>query len=154
MPSAALAVLGGQMSLCAVAVRLIDGDVGGAHAPSASLLQPLTILPGVRAIGLRALLVSLQRRGLRRLGQMHHRTDRPQLLHHEPPPRRRLKRDRQLPPSESRNEPPHPGAIRPADPRTADLARVQIDPVCSGLRPMLVYTPSRSTAPQAPFITR
>jgi hypothetical protein len=52
---------------------------------------------------------------------------------------RRLQRDLQLLASEPRKKPPHPGAVRRAYPRATDLAAVQIDPLRSDLRPMLVY---------------
>jgi hypothetical protein len=62
----------------------------------------------VRAVALRALLVAAKRRGLRRLGEMHDRADRPQLLNQKPPPRRRLQRDLQPLAGEPRQEPASP----------------------------------------------
>jgi hypothetical protein len=53
-------------------------------------------MPGVRPVGLGALLQAAQPTGLRRLGQTHPRADPPQLLDHEPPTRRRLQRDLEL----------------------------------------------------------
>ncbi len=90
----------------------------------------------IRAIGLRALLVPAQRRGLRRLGEMHHRPDRTQLLHEEPPAGRRLERDLELLAGEPRQEPAYSGAVGRAHPPTADLAAVQIDPLRSDLCPL------------------
>jgi hypothetical protein len=101
--------------------------------------QQLTMMASISAVGLRALLVATQSRGLRRLSQMRHRTNRPQLLDKEPPPRRRLQRDLQLLASKPRQEPPYPGTVRRADPRATDLTAIQIDPLRSDLRPMLVY---------------
>jgi hypothetical protein len=84
--------------------------------------QQLTVMSGVRAVALRALRVPAQGCGLRRLGEVHDRADRPQLLDHEPPPGRRLERDLQLLASEPRQEPAHPGAVSWAHPPAADLA--------------------------------
>ena len=87
--------------------------------------QQLAVMASVRAVGFRALLVPAPRRGLRRLGEMHHSADRPKLLDEEPPAGRRLERDLQLLASEPLKEPAHPGTIRRPNPRTADLAADQ-----------------------------
>jgi hypothetical protein len=96
------------------------------------------MMAGVRAVGLRAFLVAPPRRGLSRLGQMHHRADRPQLLDHKPPAGRRLQRNLQLLASEPLKEPAHPNTVRRPDPRPTDLAADQIDPLHGDLRPVLV----------------
>jgi hypothetical protein len=62
---------------------------------------------GIGAVGLRVLLVAAQRTGLRRLREMHPRPHPPQLLDHEPPPGRRLKRHLELLAAEPRQEPTH-----------------------------------------------
>jgi len=59
-------------------------------------LWQLTQMPGVRAVALRVLLGTAQRARLRRLGEMHPRAHRAQLLDHEPLLGRRLKRCFQL----------------------------------------------------------
>jgi hypothetical protein len=100
--------------------------------------QQLAMMASVRAVGLRALPVPAQRRGLRRLREMHHRADRAQLLDQEPPPGRRLECDLQLLASEPPEEPTHPGAVRRTHPRPADLTAHKIDPLRGHLRPMLV----------------
>jgi hypothetical protein len=74
--------------------------------------QHLPQMPGVRTIGLGALLVAAQRAGLRRLGQMHPAAHRADLLHHEPPARRRLQRDLKLRAIKAAKEPPHRLAMR------------------------------------------
>ncbi len=102
--------------------------------------QQLAMMTSVRTVGLRTLLVPAQRRGLRRLGEMHHGADRAQLLDHKAPPGRRLERDLQLLASEPPKEPTHPGPIRRTHPRTADLTAHKIDPLSGHLRPMLVKT--------------
>ena len=55
--------------------------------------QQLPQMPGISPVGLRALLLALQRGRLRRLGQVHLGADPLQFLDHEPPARRRLQRD-------------------------------------------------------------
>ncbi len=97
-------------------------------------------MAGVRAVGLRAPLVPAPRRGFRRLGQMHHRADRAQLLDEKPPAGGRLERDLQLLAREPLKEPAHPDPVRRSDPRATDLAAAQIDPLSGDLRPMLVNT--------------
>ena len=69
-------------------------------------------MAGVRAVGLRAPLVAAPRSGLRRLGEMHHRADRAQLLDEKPPAGGRLERDLQLLASEPLKEPAHPDTVR------------------------------------------
>src|SRR6516165_3459958 len=97
-------------------------------------------MAGVRAVGLRPLLVPAQRGRLRRLGQMHHRADRAQLLDEKPPAGSRLERDLQLLSSEPLKEPAHPDPVRRSDAGATDLAAGQIDPLSGDLRPMLVNT--------------
>ena len=97
-------------------------------------------MAGVRAIGLRPPLVPAPRSRFRRLGQMHHRADRAQLLDEKPPASGRLERDLQLLASEPLQEPAHPDPVRRSDPRATDLAAGQIDPLSGDLRPMLVNT--------------
>jgi hypothetical protein len=96
-------------------------------------------MTSVRAVGLGAVLAAAQRRRLSRLGQMHPRPRRPQLLDQKPPAGRRLGRDLQLLAGESRQEPPHASPIGRAHPRAADLTALKLDPVRGDLRPMLVY---------------
>jgi hypothetical protein len=52
--------------------------------------QQLPNVPGVRTIALRALLIPATGGGLRRLGQVHNRADRRQLIGDEPPAGRRF----------------------------------------------------------------
>src|ERR1700689_4621573 len=98
------------------------------------------MMASVRAVGLRTLLVAAPRRGLRRLGQMHPRADRAQLLDDKAPPGRRLDRDLKLLATEPLKEPAHPDALGRAPPRTADLTANKIDPLSGHLCPMLVQT--------------
>jgi hypothetical protein len=79
--------------------------------------QQLAQVPGVGAIALGALLGPPTRRGLGRLGQMHPRPDRLQLLDHEPPAGRRLQRDLELLAAEAAGEPPHAIAVGRRDTR-------------------------------------
>ena len=81
--------------------------------------QQLAQMPGVRAVALGALFVPAPRGGLRRLGQMHPRADRAQLLDHEPPARRRLQRDLELTATKARKEATHALTVRRSDPGAA-----------------------------------
>jgi hypothetical protein len=78
--------------------------------------QQLTQVARIGAIAFGALLGPATRGGLGRLGQMHPRTDRRELLDHEPPTRRRLQRHLELQIAEALGEPPHPGAMRGSHP--------------------------------------
>jgi hypothetical protein len=100
--------------------------------------QQLAQMPRVRAITLGALLVAAARAGLRRLGQMRPAADRADLLDHEPPTRRRLQRDVQVRATEPLQEPPHALAMRRRDPRPADLAGLDLEPVRGHLPSMLI----------------
>jgi hypothetical protein len=77
----------------------------------------LAQIPRVTAIVLRTLLVPPPRRGLRRLGQVHHGTHPAQLLDHEPPARRRFQRDLEPVAAEALKELAHTRAIRRRHPR-------------------------------------
>ena len=100
--------------------------------------QQLPQMSGVRPVALRALLVPAQRRGLRRLREVHPRADAVELLDHEPPARRRFQRHLELLPAEAAKEPAHAGAVRRRHPRPRDLAGRRIDPLRGDLRSMLV----------------
>ena len=101
--------------------------------------QQLAQMPRVGAVALGTLLVAAQRRRLSRLGEMHSRPRRPQLLDQESPAGRRLGRDLQLLAGELRQKPPDAGPIGRSHPRTADLTSLKLDPLRSDLRSMLVY---------------
>ena len=67
---------------------------GGIHdSGSRPINKQLAQMPGVGPVGLRALLLALQRGRLGRLGQVHLGADTLELLDDEPPARRRLQRD-------------------------------------------------------------
>jgi len=100
--------------------------------------QQLPQMPRVRPVVLRALLVPTQRARLRRLREMHPGANPPQLLDHEPPARRRLQRHLELPATEPCQELPHARTVRRHDPTTRYLTRLDIDPLGSDLRPMLI----------------
>jgi hypothetical protein len=114
--------------------------------------QQLAQMPGVRAIGLGALLGAAPRRGLGRLGQMRPAADRPDLLDHEAPTRRRLQRDVQIRAPEPVQESSHRLAMRRRDPRPAHLAGRGIDPLGGDLPSMLVksHYDRHTGPPQAP----
>jgi hypothetical protein len=95
-------------------------------------------MPSISPVSLRALLVALQRLGLRRLGQMHLAADTLQLLDHEPPARRRLQRDLQALALELLDELLHPDSVRWHHPRTRDLTGDRVDPLRRDLRAMLI----------------
>ena len=82
--------------------------------------QQLAQMPGVSPVGLGALLLALQCRGLRRLGQVDLRADTLELLDHEPPTGRRLQRDLERLALELRQEPADRGPVPPVP-----LARVR-----------------------------
>jgi hypothetical protein len=109
-------------------------------------------MPGVRAVTLRALLRSPQPRGLRRLGQMHHRADPAQLLDEEPPAGRRLQRHLELPAAEALKELPHGSAISRRHTRALHLAGVGVDPLTGDLSSMLIksHYDAHKGPPQAP----
>jgi len=100
--------------------------------------QQLTMMTSIGTVGLRALLVPTPRGGLRRLRQMHDRSDPPQLLNHEPPAGRRLQRDLELLATEPLTEPAHPGTVRRRDPRPTHLTSLSVQPLRSDLRSMLI----------------
>ena len=112
--------------------------------------QQLAQMPGVRTIGLRALLVALAGARLRRLGQMHLRADPAQLLDHEPPPGRRLQRHLELLAGETLKEPAHAGAIGRRHPPARHLAGRRVDPLRGDLRPMLIQA-HHDRHPPTPF---
>src|SRR3954451_612957 len=95
-------------------------------------------MPCVVAVVLGALLGAAPRRGLGRLGQTHRRPGALQLLHYEPPARRRLQRDLKLAPREALKEPSHAATVGRRHARTADLAAVGVQPVRRDLRSMLI----------------
>ena len=100
--------------------------------------QQLPQMPGVRPVALGALLAPPQRRGLRRLGQVHPRPDRVKLLDDEPPARRRFQRHLELLASEAAQELADTGAVSGGHPRPRNLAGRGVDPVGGDLRSMLV----------------
>jgi hypothetical protein len=114
--------------------------------------QQLAQMPRVRAVTLGALLVPAPRRRLRRLGQMHARADRAQLLHHKPPAGRRLQRHLRLATAEAIQEPRHRFTMRRRDPRPAHLTGLGIDPLGSDLPSMLIksHYDHPTGPPQAP----
>ncbi len=73
--------------------------------------EQLTQMSGIGPVGLRALLLTLQRGRLRRLGQVHLSADTLELLDHEPPTRRRFQRDLQAHSLKRGQEPPNRAAI-------------------------------------------
>src|ERR1700683_4579952 len=97
-------------------------------------------MPRVRPIGLRAPLRPPQPARLRRLGEMHARTNPAQLLDHEPPARRRLQPNLELLPREPAKEPPHARAVRRNHTRPRHLTGLAIQPLSRDLRPMLIQT--------------
>jgi hypothetical protein len=98
----------------------------------------LAQMAGVGAIALGALLGLAARRGLGRLGQMHARADRLQLLDDEPPAARRFQRDLELAATETGGEAAQPGAIGRRDPSARDLAGRRVQPLGGDLRSMLI----------------
>ena len=115
--------------------------------------QQLPQMPRVGPIGLRALLVALQRARLGRLGQMRASPDRGQLLDNEPPARRCFQRRLKLLAVEASQEPPHAGAIGRHHARARHLARFGIQPLRGDLRGA-GPVPSRSTRPPPRARTR
>jgi hypothetical protein len=71
---------------------------------------------------------------------MHLRADRAQLLDHEPPPRRGLKRHLELLATEPLKEPAHRRAIRWCHSCPGDLTRGSVAPLRGDLRPMLIQS--------------
>ena len=66
------------------------------------------------------------------------RPDRPELLDHEPPARRRLQRDLEILATEACGEPPHSGAVGRRDTRARNLTAGGVDPLGGDLRSVLV----------------
>jgi hypothetical protein len=118
--------------------------------------QQLAQVARVGAIALGALLGPTTRGRLGRLGQMHPRADRPELLHDEPPARRGLQRDLELPAAETLGEPPHAGAMRRRHALARHLAGLGIDPLGGDLRSMLIesHYDRHTGPPQAPRFER
>jgi hypothetical protein len=114
--------------------------------------QQLAQMPSVRAVALGALLVPAPRARLGRLGEMHARMDRVQLLHHEAPTRRRLQRDLQLTAAKAPQEATHSLTVRRSDAGARDLARPRIEPLRGDLRSMLIksHYDRHTGPPQAP----
>ena len=117
--------------------QVLRRDVGLRQPPRH---QQLAQVPRVGPVGLRALLVALQRARLGRLGQMRLGADRGQLLDHEPPAGRGLQRDLELLAGKARQEPSHAIAIGRHHPRARDLTGLGIQPLRSDLRPVLIQT--------------
>jgi hypothetical protein len=97
-------------------------------------------MPGVGPVGLRALLLALQRGSLRRLGQVHLGADPVELLDHEPPARRRLQRHLETIVDEPAEKHANRVAIGWRDPGARDLAGDRVDPLGRDLRPVLIQT--------------
>jgi hypothetical protein len=91
--------------------------------------QQLALMASVGPVGLRALLLALQRARLRRLSEMHIGADPPRLLDHEPPARRGLQRHLEILTRKPPEERPDPFAVRRRDPRAGDLPRDRVDPL-------------------------
>ena len=117
--------------------------------------QQLAQVPRVAAIGLGVLLVAASRRGLGRLGEVGRRSDRVQLLDHEPPARRRLQRHLQRLAGEALQELPHVVAVRRRDAGAAQLAGVGVDPLSRDLSTVLIesHYDRHTGPPQAPRLT-
>ena len=64
-----------------------------------------------------------------RLREVHPGAGTAQLLDHEPPARRRLERDLELPTLEPVQEPAHTLAVRRHDPTARNVARVGVEPL-------------------------
>ena len=106
----------------------------------------------VSAVALGRLLGLAPRGGLGRLGEMHARADRAELLDDEPPARRRLQRHLEVPAAEACCESPHRGAVGRRDTAARDLARRGVDPLGGDLRAMLIksHYDRHPGPPQAP----
>jgi hypothetical protein len=114
--------------------------------------QQLAQQPGVRTVGLGALLAPAPLSSLSRLSQVRTGPDRVQLLDDEAPARRRLERHLELLATEPRKEPSHALAVRRHDPRPTELPGLSVDPLSRDLRPMLVksHYDRHTGPPQAP----
>jgi hypothetical protein len=95
-------------------------------------------MPRISTIALRALLVPAPGSRLCRLGEMHARADPAELLSHEPPTRRRLQTNLELPTLEPLTELPNGGPMRRADTPARNLTGVSVQPLRSDLRPVLI----------------
>jgi hypothetical protein len=106
----------------------------------------------VGAVALGALLGAAAGGRLGRLGQMHLRADRLQLLDDEAPAGGCLQRDLELLAAEAGREAAHPGAVGRRDPLARDLAGLAVEPVGGDLRSVLVksHYDRHSGPPQAP----
>ena len=113
--------------------------------------KQLPQMPGVGPVGLRTLLLALQRGRLRGLGQVYLRPDPVELLDHEPPARRRLQRDLETLVDEPAQERSDRGAVRRRHPRARDLPGDRVDPLRRELRPMLIQTHHDRHAHTSPF---
>src|SRR5450755_2021430 len=115
--------------------------------------QKLPQMAGVSPIGLRALLRTPQPARLRRLGQVHPSADPLELLGHEPPPRRCLQRNLEIPPGEPLEELADRSAVCRHHPPARDLTARKLDPLRGDLRPVLIkphhdrQPPSRLPSP-------
>jgi hypothetical protein len=112
--------------------------------------QQLAQMPGVRPIGLGALLSPPPRGGLRRLGQTHLGADSAQLLDHKAPARGRLQRHLEPVFAEAAKESPHAGSVGGPHPRPADLAGGRVDPLGRDLCPVLIEPHDDRHAPSPP----
>jgi hypothetical protein len=115
--------------------QVIGGDVGLRQPPGH---QQLTQVPRVRAIGLRALLVALERARLGRLGQVRLSADRDEFLDHEPPARRGFQSHLEMPALKPGKEPPHATSIGGNHARARHLTSLRVQPLRSDLRAVLI----------------
>jgi hypothetical protein len=100
--------------------------------------QQLAQVAGVGAVGLGALLVAPACRRLGRLGEMHLRADRPQLLDDEPPAGRGFQRRLEPLAGERGEEPTNVHAVSRRDAGPLDLAGLGVDPLGRDLRTVLI----------------
>jgi hypothetical protein len=114
--------------------------------------QQLAQMARVGAIALGALLGSAARRRLRRLGQVHLRPDRVELLDDEAPARRRLQGHLQLLAAKACGEAPDAIAVCRRDPLARNLTGRGVQPLARDLRSVLVesHYDRHSGPPQAP----
>ena len=98
----------------------------------------LAQVAGVGAVGLGALLGAAPRGRFGRLGAVHLRPDRAQLLDDEAPPGRGLQRRLESPAGELGQEPADVGALGGRDTGPTDLAGLGVDPLGRDLRTVLI----------------